>query len=624
MSNERHGGDRGNKRYGNAGRGSSNHRGGSGHGKGRPGKDGYRGGGRGDGYRSRDRFDDRSAERRGGDFSRGGGKYGDRRDDRGAERRGERGGDRDRNYSRRDSGSRNHSGRYRDYDRRGQGGRRYDDERRYESGRGGSGADRRDGRTLNGSDWKGRDDRRRGGDDYRGRSQHSRNERGNRRYNDRDFEGGRGRSGGRGQRPESKRGGSAPRRDFSSRPHELRAIRETHVDPEIPEEITERDLPMKARVELKTLSHENYITVARHLVMASMLIDTDPQLAHAHALSASRRGGRVAMVREALAITAYQIGDYALALRELRTYRRISGRDDEIALMVDCERGLGRPDRAIELGQSVDRSTLDTQQQVLLAIAMSGARLDLGETELARAELEIPQLDRTRAFSYSPALFRAYAAVLDDLGDSEATLWESAADRAEAALEAAQHNEFETVTIITERVETEPEDEAAALADESIESQIRAEYDELIAEVEREAAEAAAAGQETSESASAESDEAAQPEAAAKEADAETETADTAEHETVAADATEGSDSAEAELEMVTEATAEAESEAESVPAAEPEIASEPEETGPAALDAKPETEEAAAAEPEPESKSETKPAASPVIDDDQPSLFDL
>ena len=124
---------------------------------------------------------------------------------------------------------------------------------------------------------------------------------------------------------------------------------------------------------------------------------------------------------------------------------------------------------------------------------MSGARLDLGEIELARAELEIPQLDRTRAFSYSPALFRAYATVLDELGDSEATLWESAADRAEAALIAAQHDEFETVTIITERLETEPDKEPATpLAEESVESQIRAEYDELIAEVERAATDAAA------------------------------------------------------------------------------------------------------------------------------------
>lgn len=602
MSNHYDGGDRHGKRNGGSDRDRNNFGGGSRRGKGGPTGYGSRGGGRRDDHRSRDRFERGSGERRYNDRGRDGAKN---YRDRGDERRGASGG-----YSRNESGGRNERDHYRDGDRRasgrsnwrdghddrdrsragerdrnrgGRGGqrRRYDDERGYSSNRRGDGGQRERG------NWRERDEQRRDGGDYRGRSDRSRNERGERRRNDRNSDRNnernfdRGRSGGRGYRSESKRGGTEPRRDFSSRPHELRAIRETHIDPEIPEEITERDLPMKARVELKTLSHENYVTVARHLVMASLLIDTDPELAHAHALSASRRGGRVAMVREALAITAYRTGDYALALRELRTYRRISGRDDEIALMVDCERGLGRPDRAIELGQSVDRSTLDTQQQVLLAIAMSGARLDLGETELARAELEISQLDRTRAFSYSPALFRAYAAVLDDLGDSEATLWESAADRAEAALQAAEHNEFETVTIITERLETEPEEDAAPLAEESIESQIQAEYDELIAEVERAATDAAA---------------------------------------TDAAAADDEVDDSETGAEPVRELAGD-EPEGDGPETGEPETG-EPRDT-------EPEVDEVAdtadnAADASDLKKSASKPATNTVLDDDQPSLFDL
>ncbi|OLH41300.1 hypothetical protein DXO122_20340, partial [Xanthomonas oryzae pv. oryzae] len=124
----------------------------------------------------------------------------------------------------------------------------------------------------------------------------------------------------------------------------------------------------------------------------------------------------------------------ALALRELRTYRRISGKDDQIALMVDSERGIGRPDRALETGRAVDRSTLTTPVRVALAIAMSGARLDQGDLELALGELEIPELDPDRAFEWSPALFAARAAVLEDLGRTdEAEFW---AHRAEVAAEA--------------------------------------------------------------------------------------------------------------------------------------------------------------------------------------------
>ncbi|MBS0024465.1 hypothetical protein [Microbacterium paraoxydans] len=168
--------------------------------------------------------------------------------------------------------------------------------------------------------------------------------------------------------------------------------------------------------------------------MASRLIDEDPARAHEHALAASRRAGRIAIVRETLGITAYAIGDFALALRELRTYRRISGKDDQIALMVDSERGIGRPDRALETGRAVDRTSLDTPVRVALAIAMSGARLDQGDLELALGELEIPELDPDRAFEWSPALFAARAAVLEDLGRTEeAEFW---AHRAEVAAEA--------------------------------------------------------------------------------------------------------------------------------------------------------------------------------------------
>ncbi|UDF13546.1 hypothetical protein LH407_01450 [Antiquaquibacter oligotrophicus] len=181
--------------------------------------------------------------------------------------------------------------------------------------------------------------------------------------------------------------------------------------------------------------------------MAAQLIEEDPELAHRHATSAARRGGRIGIVRESLAITAYATGDFGLALRELRTYRRITGRDDQLPLMVDSERGLGRPDRALELGRSVTRSSLPVPVQVELAIAMSGARLDQGDAEAALLELEIPQLDPTTAYSYSPALFAAYATVLEDLGrEEEAATWWRRADVAAEALDPAP----DTIEIVEE------------------------------------------------------------------------------------------------------------------------------------------------------------------------------
>ncbi|MGB3730905.1 hypothetical protein [Microbacterium sp.] len=246
-------------------------------------------------------------------------------------------------------------------------------------------------------------------------------------------------------------------------------MRERIPEPPLPDDITARDLHPSARNELKTLSKENAEQTARHLAMAAQLIDEEPERAHEHALAASRRAGRIAVVRSTLAITAYGIGDFALALRELRTYRRISGKDDMIALIVDSERGVGRPDRALEEGHGVDRASLDPEVRVALAIAMSGARLDRGETELALGELEIPELDPDRAFEWSPALFSARAAVLEDLGRAdEAAFWTERAEVATSALGLdGQFDEMIVEDSLVEDFDDDDEDEGLGDTPES-------------------------------------------------------------------------------------------------------------------------------------------------------------
>ena len=244
-------------------------------------------------------------------------------------------------------------------------------------------------------------------------------------------------------------------------PFGTRSVRSRHDDPLIPEDVRPADLDRIARNELKTLSKENADGVALHLVMAARLIDSDPALAHQHAISAARRAGRIGVVRETLAITAYAIGDYALTLRELRTYRRITGRNDQLPMMVDSERGLGRPEKALEEGRSVPRSSLPVDVQVELAIAMSGARLDLGQTEQALVELQIPELKPNTAFSYSPALFDAYATVLEELGrTAEAEEWFERSELASEALDQAENpGDVDIIEVI------EVGDEDASLAE---------------------------------------------------------------------------------------------------------------------------------------------------------------
>ncbi|GAA1770684.1 hypothetical protein GCM10009712_18330 [Pseudarthrobacter sulfonivorans] len=143
----------------------------------------------------------------------------------------------------------------------------------------------------------------------------------------------------------------------------------------------------------------------------------------------------MAAVREAVGLTAYAAGHYGEALREFRTYRRISGSNVHLPVMADCERGLGRPDRALDVVRSEEANDLDAPGKAELAIVAAGARTDLGQLDAAVAELEIAQLDINRAFSYSPRLFRAYADALAAVGrQEEAAKWQKQAVVAENAL----------------------------------------------------------------------------------------------------------------------------------------------------------------------------------------------
>ncbi|MBW0256135.1 hypothetical protein [Cellulomonas sp. PS-H5] len=157
--------------------------------------------------------------------------------------------------------------------------------------------------------------------------------------------------------------------------------------PEIPEDVEFSMLDREVRARLRTLSKDNAWAVGRHLVMAGRLIDQDPELAYEHAQAAVRHGGRVDVVREAAGLAAYRTGRFAEALRELRTVRRLNGSSEHLAVMADCERGLGRPERAIALAASPEAEDLDTTTRVELAMVVSGARLDMGDPDAAIAAL---------------------------------------------------------------------------------------------------------------------------------------------------------------------------------------------------------------------------------------------
>lgn len=167
-------------------------------------------------------------------------------------------------------------------------------------------------------------------------------------------------------------------------------------------------LDVSVRQDLRGLPKGLADKIAAHLVAAGTLIDEDPQRALRHARYARQRASRVAVVREANGIAAYQAGEWSEALGELRAARRMGG-PGHLALMADCERAVGRPERALEISRSPEAMELDDQEAVELRIVAAGARRDLGEVDASVVSLQIPQLDSGRQDPWSARLFYAYA-----------------------------------------------------------------------------------------------------------------------------------------------------------------------------------------------------------------------
>ena len=194
--------------------------------------------------------------------------------------------------------------------------------------------------------------------------------------------------------------------------------------PSIPADVTGQELDKEIRNDLRTLSLEAAEIVSRHLVMTARLLDDRPDLAWEHAKAAVARGGRLAVVREAAGIAAYTAGEYADALAQFRAARRISGSDSYWPIMADCERGLGRPERAISMAGADEVDRLDRAGRVEMRIVASGARRDLGQLDAAVVTLQCPELSSSSTESWSARLKFAYADALLAAGrEDEAREW---------------------------------------------------------------------------------------------------------------------------------------------------------------------------------------------------------
>lgn len=245
----------------------------------------------------------------------------------------------------------------------------------------------------------------------------------------------------RGYRDSERRG---PRHEGPERRGERREvergsrIREAEIGeawPELPDWADPAELDADVRRDLRGLSKEGAEFVAGHLLAAGTLAEDEPDLAWRHARAARSKGGRIAVVRETVGLVAYRAGEWAEALSELRAARRMGGGAGQLAVMADCERALGHPEKAIELSRSVEAADLDEAGAAELRIVVAGARADLGQLEAAIGYLEAAGVKTESGRPFSARLWYAYGDLLAKAG--------RAAEALDAFMKAADMDEDE-------------------------------------------------------------------------------------------------------------------------------------------------------------------------------------
>ncbi|MFE4000744.1 tetratricopeptide repeat protein [Nocardioides sp. YIM B13467] len=218
--------------------------------------------------------------------------------------------------------------------------------------------------------------------------------------------------------------GGRPQRRFDEPREERTADQRIYDGPELPEEVTGKELDRAISAQLRGLPEKLAARIARHLVAADMFIDSDPELAYQHAKAAKSRTQRIAVIREALGEAAYAAGHYSEALAELRAAKRMNGATAYLPIMADCHRALGQPEQAIKLAHSPSVANFEAPAKAEMTIVEAGARRDMGQFDAALRILEQSPLNNKSREAWVVRLRYAYADTLQDAGrDKDALTW---------------------------------------------------------------------------------------------------------------------------------------------------------------------------------------------------------
>ncbi|MFJ9350037.1 tetratricopeptide repeat protein [Streptomyces sp. NPDC101237] len=246
----------------------------------------------------------------------------------------------------------------------------------------------------------------------------------------------------------------------------------------IPEDVTGDEIDKDVRQELQSLPKTLAEDVARNLVMVARLIDEDPEGAYGYSRVALRLASRVAAVREAAGFAAYANQKYSEALAEFRAARRMTGNVELWPVMADCERGLGRPEKALDMAGAPEVHKLDKAGQVEMRLVAAGARRDMGQLDAAIVTLQSPELASSSVQPWTARLRYAYADALLAAGRvDEAREWFAKAVEADrdgstdASDRLAELDGVEFVDALNDEDQDQDEESDVDLADDAPESE---------------------------------------------------------------------------------------------------------------------------------------------------------
>ena len=233
-------------------------------------------------------------------------------------------------------------------------------------------------------------------------------------------------------------------------------LQRSENEPEPLVDFDEKSIPFTVRAELRGLPKDLSEQIQGHIAGAMASIETDMELALGHARAARRLAARLPVIRSIAGEVEYQAGNFDKALSDYRAVLRMTGNQNYLPVIADCERAGGKPEAALRTLRNA--KDLDVEQQAEAVLVESGAREDMGQREEAIRVLK-NQISSGLGGRYEQARLRyAYANLLELAGQTrQAEEWFTSAAKYD------DNNELDTAARISaitgeEIVEEAPEE----------------------------------------------------------------------------------------------------------------------------------------------------------------------